>query len=124
MASLKDMAAATVTRNLEVSPELTLDALYDKLSANAQAFTVPFKKKSGLGGARIVFDREPKLDVALTLTVKNGKLKLQPNVSQSKTTVGVGGMSFGIGNKNMMEKTMLQGEYIDGVVDMIKKIIG
>lgn len=71
------------------------------------------------------------LDVALSVSVKDGTVKVQPNVSDNKTSVGVGGMSMDVGKnsvmrkgvKGVMDRPLLQGEYIDTVTDTIKKII-
>lgn len=131
MASITDMAKATAARNFEVSPELTIDELFEKLNARSAAFQMPFERKSGIGGDRISFKREPNLDVALSVTVKDGKVKIQPNLADNKTTVGVGGMSMNVGKNSVMRKgvqgvvnrPMLQGEYIDTVMQTIQKII-
>lgn len=131
MASFTDMAKATTTRTFEVSPELTMDELFEKLSARSAAFQMPFERKGGIGGDRISFKREPNLDVALSVTVKDGKVKIQPNVSDNQTKVGVGGMSMDVGKNSVMRKgvqgvanrPIMQGEYVDTVMQTIQKII-
>lgn len=131
MASFTEIAKSTSARSFEVSPELTLDELYEKLMAHSAAFQMPFEKKSGIGGNRISFKREPNLDVALSVSVKDGTLKIQPTISDNQTSVGVGGMSMNVGKNSAMRKgvkgvvnrPVLQGEYVDTVTDTIKKIL-
>lgn len=131
MANFTDFAKATTARNFEVNPDLTIDALYDMMCQRTGAFQMPFERKGGIGGERIAFKREPNLDVALSVSVKEGKVKVQPNVADNKTSVGVGGMSMDVGKnsvmrkgvKGVMDRPLLQGEYIDTVTDTIKKII-
>ena len=131
MANLAEMAKATAPRNFDVDPSLTLEALHEKMAANASAFQMPFELKGGIGGDRIVFKREPDLDVALWVYVKNGNVKVQPNITDNKTNVGVGGMSMNIGKNSvaqrgvggMMELPMRRGAYIDAVTETIQKII-
>lgn len=131
MANFTDFAKATTARKFEVNPDLTIDALYDMMCQRTSAFQMPFERKGGIGGERIAFKREPNLDVALSVSVKDGTVKVQPNVSDNKTSVGVGGMSMDVGKnsvmrkgvKGVMDRPLLQGEYIDTVTDTIKKII-
>ena len=74
MASITDMAKATAPRTFGADPSLTIDALYEKLTSRAAAFPVEFERKGGIGGERIAFQRDPKLDVALNVTVKDGRI--------------------------------------------------
>lgn len=131
MANFTDIAKSTAARTFEVSPELTLEQLFEKLNAHSAAFQMPFEKKGGIGGDKISFKREPNLDVSLSVSVKEGKLKIQPLISDNQTTVGVGGMSMNVGKNSVMRKgvkgvvnrPLLQGEYIDTVCGAIMKII-
>ena len=92
---------------------------------------MPFEKKSGIGGDKISFKREPNLDVSLSVTVKDGSIKIQPFVSDNQTKVGTGGFSLDVGKNSVMRKgvkgvlnrPLLQGEYIDAVTETIRKII-
>lgn len=124
MASINEMAKATAPRNFSADPALTIDALYEKLNARATAFPVPFERKGGVGGERIVFKREPKLDVALTVTVKDGTVRVTPNITSNQSSVSVGGIPVaGTTVSGTMNKTMQQGAYIDGVTQTIQKIL-
>ncbi|MGN0113734.1 MAG: TM2 domain-containing protein [Acutalibacteraceae bacterium] len=131
MANFTDIAKSTAARTYDVSPELTLEQLFEKLNARSAAFQMPFEMKGGIGGDKISFKREPNLDVSLSVTVKEGKLKVMPLISDNQTKVGVGGMSMNVGKNSAMRKgvkgvvnrPMLQGEYIDNVCDTIMKIV-
>ena len=49
----------------------------------AAAFQMPFERKGGIGGDRIVFKAEPDLDVQLNVTIKEGIVKVQPIIKES-----------------------------------------
>ena len=124
MASITDMAKATAPRTFAADSSLTIDALYEKLAARAAAFPVAFERKGGVGGERIVFKRDPKLDVALNVTVKDDTVKVSAVTTSSTSSVSVGGIP--VGGTSMggaMNKTMQQGAYIDQVTDTIRKIL-
>ena len=127
MSNLKEMAQATAPRKFRVDPDFTMDILFDVLSKRAAAFQMPFERKGGIGGDRIVFKAEPDLDVQLNVTVNEGIVKLQPILKESKTTVN--GMNVGKnslaqrGFKGMMDLPLRRGAYIDEVNDTIKKLI-
>lgn len=131
MANMKDMMTATLPREFDLPREWTIDEMYTKLSGRAAAFQMPFAVKGGIGGDHIHFDFEPNLDVALNVSVKGSHVKVQPLTRNETSTVGVGGMNFRTdknsvmrqGVKGVMNKPVLQGEYIDKVIDTIKKIL-
>lgn len=131
MAYMKDLMASTVTREFDLSREWSLEAMCEKLNSRAAAFQMPFSIKGGIGGQRIHFETEPNLDVALNVTVNASHVKVQPIVKTETSTVGVGGMSFRTdknsvmrqGVKGVVNKPLLQGEYVDKVTDTIKKIL-
>lgn len=131
MANMKDMMTATLPREFDLSREWVLEEMYTKLTGRAAAFQMPFAIKGGVGGQRIHFDFEPNLDVALNFSVKGSHMKVQPVTRNETSTVGVGGMNFRTdknsvmrqGVKGVMNKPILQGEYIDKVVDTVKKVL-
>ena len=104
MSNLKEMAQATAPRKFRVDPDFTMDILYEVLSKRAAAFQMPFERKGGIGGDRIVFKAEPDLDVQLNVTVDEGIVKLQPIIKENKTTVN--GMNVG---KNSLAQRGLKG---------------
>lgn len=121
MASLAEMAKATAPRSFELSAEMTVEELFDKLSARRTAFQMPFSIKKGVTGEHIAFEKEPKLNVALNVSVKNSTVKITPIITTSSSTVSVGGI--GIQTKGpTMDTPIRQGAYIDAVVETIKKL--
>ena len=79
-------------------------------------------------GERVVFEKEPNLDVTIWLHVKNGThIKITPVTQSSSATIN--GIDVGKnsvmrkGIKGVASRPMLQGQYIDGVTDTIKKIL-
>lgn len=65
MADIKSIATATAPREFELSYSTTIEEVYEKLSARASAFKMPFKIKEGIPGKRISFEKEPNLDVTI-----------------------------------------------------------
>ncbi|MGN1195818.1 MAG: TM2 domain-containing protein [Acutalibacteraceae bacterium] len=131
MANLSDLTKTTIPREFDLSCEMTLEEIFDKLNARASAFEMPFSIKGGIGGPKISFEKHKELDVVLNVTVKGNKVKVQPNISESQTTVGVGGASFRTDKNSVLKKGVggvvdlpfQRGAYIDKVTDTIKKIL-
>lgn len=65
MADIKSIATATAPREFELSYSTTVEEVYEKLSARASAFKMPFKIKEGIPGKRISFEKEPNLDTSM-----------------------------------------------------------
>lgn len=126
--NLKDSMTATFPREFDIPNAMTLGEIYDRLNERASAFQMPFSVKGGVPGERIVFAKEPNLDVTIWLHVKNGThIKITPVTQSSSATIN--GIDVGKnsvmrkGIKGVASRPMLQGQYIDGVTDTIKKIL-
>ncbi|MDY5991791.1 MAG: TM2 domain-containing protein [Oscillospiraceae bacterium] len=128
MADLKAMATSTAPREFELSYSTTLEEVFEKLNARSSAFKMSFELKDGIGGKKISFKKEPELDVALSLTVKDGnKIKITPVIKESQTTVN--GMR--VDKNSMLRKgvsgvaslPLQRGEYVDAVTDTVKKLL-
>lgn len=126
--NLKDSVTATFPREFDIPNAMTIQEIYDKLNARAAAFQMPFSVKGGIPGERVVFEKEPNLDVIIWLHVKNGThIKITPVTQDSSATIN--GINVGKnsvmrkGVKGVASRPMLQGQYIDGVTDTIKKIL-
>ena len=122
--NLKDSMTATFPREFDIPNAMTIQEIYDKLNAHAAAFQMPFSIKGGVPGERIVFTKEPNLDVTIWLHVKNGThIKITPVTQSSSATIN--GIDVGKnsvmrkGIKGVASRPMLQGQYIDGVTDTI-----
>ena len=95
--NLKDSMTATFPREFDIPNAMTIQEIYDKLNARAAAFQMPFSVKGGIPGERVVFEKEPHLDVTICVMRK--------------------------GVKGVASRPLLQGQYNDGVTDTIKKIL-
>ncbi len=125
----KAVATATQPRDFDLPYSTTLEEVLAKLNARAAAFQMPFSIKGGIPGQRIVFEKEPNLDVALWLYVKDGShIRIMVNLSQNTTTVngmrvdknsalrrGVKGVAVSL--------PIARGEYVDHVTETVKKIL-
>ena len=69
--NLKDSMTATFPREFDIPNPMTIQEIYDKINARAAAFQMPFSIKGGVPGERIVFAKEPNLDVTIWLHVKD-----------------------------------------------------
>ena len=68
--NLKDSMTATFPREFDIPNAMTIQEIYDKLNVHATAFQMPFSVKGGIPGERVVFEKEPNLDVTIWLHVK------------------------------------------------------
>ncbi len=133
MASFTDNAKAAMTatypREFDISYSTTLEEVFEKLNARAAAFQMPFAIKDGIPEQRIVFEKEPNLDIQLWVFVKDGNhIKILPNLMENTTSVN--GMRV---DKNsalrrgvkgaMVELPVARGEYVDDVTEKIKKLL-
>ena len=133
MAGFTDTAKSAMTsqfpREFDLSYSTTLEEMLEKLNARAAAFQMPFEIKGGIPGERIVFKKEPSLDITIWLTVKDGShIKVTPVLQESKTTVN--GMRV---DKNSalrrgikgaaVSLPIARGEYVDFVTETVKKIL-
>ena len=125
----KAMATSTLPREFDISYSTTLEEVYEKLNARAAAFQMPFEIKGGIAGQRIAFVKEPDLDIAIWLYVKDGNhIKIVPNLQQSQTSVN--GIRV---DKNSVLRRGVKGAYVDihvergayadKVADTVKKIL-
>ena len=128
MADIKSIATATAPREFELSYSTTVEEVYEKLSARASAFKMPFKIKEVIPGKRISFEKEPNLDVTIWVFVKDdNKIKVMANIQENKTTVN--GMR--VDKNSVMQKGIKgvanlpieRGEYLDEVTEKVKKIL-
>lgn len=131
MANLSDLTKTTISREFDLSSQMTLEEIFDKLNARASAFEMPFSIKNGIGGQKIAFEKQKQLDVSLNVTVNGTKLKIQPVITESQSAVGIGGASFRTDKNSVLKKGVggvmdlpyQRGEYIDKVTDTMKRIL-
>ena len=99
--NLKDAMTATFPREFDIPNAMTIQEIYDKLNARAAAFQMPFSVKGGIPGERVVFEKEPNLDVIIWLHVKNGThIKITPVTQDSSATIN----GIDVGKNSVMRK--------------------
>ena len=120
---LKKAAYSAAPRKIEMNRSLTLEELYSLLEQHKDEFSVPFKLSSFLG-KRIVFKREPRLEMQLLVTVKNNVITVRPNLQEG--TIESGGFSVrtadlknGFGLKTELNRD----GYVSDVVAKITRIV-
>ena len=127
--NMKSAMTSQFPREFDLSYSTTLEEMLEKLNARAAAFQMPFEIKSGIPGQRIVFKKEPSLDITIWLTVNDGShIKVTPVLQESKTTVN--GMRV---DKNSalrrgvkgaaVSLPIARGEYIDAVTETVRRIL-
>ncbi len=99
--NLKDAMTATFPREFDIPNAMTIQEIYDKLNARAAAFQMPFSVKGGIPGERVVFEKEPNLDVTIWLHVKNGThIKITPVTQDSSAKIN----GIDVGKNSVMRK--------------------
>ena len=127
--NLKDSMTATFPREFDIPNAMTIQEIYDKLNARAAAFQMPFSVKGGIPGERVVFEKEPNLDVTIWLHVKNDThIKITPVTQESSAKIN----GIDVGKNSIMRKGVKgatiglatdRGGYIDAVTDAVQKIL-
>lgn len=127
--TMKEAAFATSPREFDLSYSTTLEEIFDKLNARRTAFQMPFQIKGGVAGQRIVFEKEPNLDVTLWLYLSNGTHTVSSRSFQrprrrsaacalTRTALcarAMKGATIGLATD--------RGGYIDAVTDAVQKIL-
>ena len=123
---LKTAAYAEMPRKIECNRSLTIEELYELLEPHADEFPVPFKLSSFLG-KRIIFAREPQLEMQLWVSVKDNVITVRPNSQE----VTVGSDNFSVRTvdiKNFQDGGIFGAElnrdkYTDYVTETITRIV-
>lgn len=120
---LKKAAYSAAPRKIEINRSMTIEELYSLLEQHKDEFSVPFKLSSFLG-KRIVFKREPRLEMQLLVTVKGNVITVKPNLQEG--TIESGGFSIrtadlknGFGLKTELNRD----DYVSDVVAKITRIV-
>lgn len=120
---LKKAAYSAAPRKIEMNRSLTLEELYSLLEQHKDEFSVPFKLSSFLG-KRIVFKREPRLEMQLLVTVKNNVITVRPNLQEG--TIESGGFSIrtaDLKNGFWLKTELNRDDYVNDVVAKITRIV-
>ena len=88
---LKKAINSAAPRKIGMNRSMTIEELFALLDQHKEEFSVPFKL-SGFLGKRIIFKREPKLEMQLWVTVKGNEITLRPNIQEG--TIETDGFSI------------------------------
>ena len=120
---LKKAAYSAAPRKIEMNRSMTIEELYSLLEQHKDEFPVPFKLSSFLG-KRIVFKREPRLEMQLLVTVKGSVITVRPNLQEG--TIESGGFSVrtaDLKNGCGLKTELNRDDYVNDVVAKITRIV-
>ena len=70
MANFQEMVNSERPVKIQLDREMTLEEIYERMSARASDFRLPFKLKKGLFSKRIEFEKDKDLELIVNVTVK------------------------------------------------------
>ena len=120
---LKKAINSAAPRKIEMNRSMTIEELFALLDQHKEEFSVPFKL-SGFLGKRIIFKREPKLEMQLWVTVKRNEITLRPNIQEG--TIETDGFSIrtaDLKNGFGLSTELNRDDYVNDVVAKITKIV-
>lgn len=120
---LKKAINSAAPRKIEMNRSMTIEELFALLDQHKEEFSVPFKL-SGFLGKRIIFKREPKLEMQLWVTVKGNEITLRPNIQEG--TIETNGFSIrtaDLKNGFGLSTELNRDDYVNDVVAKIAKIV-
>ncbi len=120
---LKKAINSAAPRKIEMNRSMTIEELFALLDQHKEEFSVPFKL-SGFLGKRIIFKREPKLEMQLWVTVKGNEITLRPNIQEG--TIETDGFSIrtaDLKNGFGLSTELNRDDYVNDVVAKITKIV-
>jgi len=120
---LKRAAYSTVPQHIELNRSLTIEELYELLDRHKDEFPMPFKLTKVLG-KRIVFKREPNLEMQLHVSVKDNTITVRPVLQE--TSVGAGNFSIKtttFKNGFGLATSLNRDDYVKAVVEKITRIV-
>ncbi len=96
MAEMKDVLTSR-PQKIQLDREMTLDEIFEFLSAHAAAFPSGFSIKTGIIGRHIAF--EERYRAKPCLTVKENMVTITKMMNNGSTSVGVGGVKINVDGK-------------------------
>ena len=122
---LKTAAYAEMPRKIQCNRTITIEELYELLQQHAEEFPVPFKLSTFLG-KRIVFAREPKLEMQIWVMVKGNEITVRPNAQDAEfETEGFAISSVFLKNleSGLLGAELNRDTYINYMTDTITRIV-
>ena len=120
---LKKAINSAAPRKIKMNHSMTIEELYALLDQHKEEFPVPFKL-SGFLGKRIIFTREPRLEMQLWVTVKGDEITVRPNIQEG--TIETNGFSIrtaDLKNGFGLSTELNRDDYVNDVVAKITKIV-
>ena len=120
---LKKALHSATPRKIRIDRSMTIEELYALLDQHKDEFSVPFKL-SGFLGKRIIFKREPRLEMQLWVTVKGNEITVRPNIQEG--TIETDGFSIrtaDLKNGFGLSTELKRDDYVNDVVDKITRIV-
>lgn len=120
---VKRAAFSAVPRKIEAERAITIEELYDLLKQHEDEFVMPFKLSS-LFGKHITFQRHPKLELQLLVSVKGNTITVRPNIQEGSFesdgfSIRTADLKNGFGLKTELNRD----DYIEDVVARIENIV-
>lgn len=120
---VKRAAFSAAPRKIEVERAITIEELYDLLKQHEDEFVMPFKLSS-LFGKHITFQRHPKLELQLLVSVKGNTITVRPNIQEGSFesdgfSIRTADLKNGFGLKTELNRD----DYIEDVVARIENIV-
>lgn len=120
---VKRAAFSAAPRKIEAERAITIEELYDLLKQHEDEFVMPFKLSS-LFGKHITFQRHPKLELQLLVSVKGNTITVRPNIQEGSFesdgfSIRTADLKNGFGLKTELNRD----DYIEDVVARIDNIV-
>lgn len=78
---IKKAVNSAAPRTIKTKRNVTIEELYELIRQHEDEFPVPFKLSS-MFGKHITFQRHPKLELQLLVTVKGDEITVRPNIQE------------------------------------------
>ncbi len=127
--NLKDSMTATFPREFDIPNAMTIQEIYDKLNAHAAAFQMPFFDQGRRSWRAHRFLQRSRtwmlLSGSTSRTARTSRSRRLHRAAAPRSTalMSVRTALCARASKGVASRPMLQGQYIDGVTDTIKKIL-
>ena len=120
---LKKALYSAEPRKIKMNRSMTIEELYDLLDHHKDEFSMPFKL-SGFLGKRIIFKREPRLEMQLWVTVKGAEITVRPNIQEGTIeTEGFSIRTADLKNGFGLSTEFNRDDYVNDVVARITRIV-
>lgn len=121
--SVKKAVNSAAPRKITMNRDLSIEELYELLKQHEDEFDLPFKLSS-MFGKHITFQRHPKLEMQLLVTVKGCEITVRPNLQEgSIETDGFSVRTADLKNGFGFRTEFNRDDYVNDVVAKIDRIV-